>query len=352
MVLKKKVAIIVSRLDQLGPVKVIQDLVNSLVVNDELEISVFYLDKLVDPQVKIKVPVELLDRSKFPFGNFDIVHTNGIRPDLFAFLNRKKIGYHISTVHNFVFEDLSYTYNKFISLIFGNIWLMLWRRADKLVCVSGEMKKYYSKWFPPSKLEIIYNGIAEPDNSIIPDNDVIQVINDFRLRGLKIIGSAGILTKRKGMDQLLYMIAATNESAFLIFGDGKELQVLKDLAIKLEIIDRCLFCGFRNDAVNYFKFLDIFITPSRSEGFGLVLIEAVQQKVPVICSDIAVFRELFNNEEVTFFKLEDMTSMAVALKVSVETGNIKADLAYTRYLNTYTDKLMAKRYLELYQSAS
>jgi len=75
----------------------------------------------------------------------------------------------------------------------------------------------------------------------------------------------------------------------------------------------------------------------------------MSQRIPVICSDIEVFKELFNEEEVTFFKLDDTSSLIHALKTALKTGNIKADLAYTRYMNNYTDRLMAKRYFELYQ---
>ncbi|MDO9580630.1 MAG: glycosyl transferase, partial [Bacteroidales bacterium] len=85
------------------------------------------------------------------------------------------------------------------------------------------------------------------------------------------------------------------------------------------------------------------------EGFGLALVEAVQQRVPVICSDIEVFKELFDEEEVTFFRLNDTISLIQALNKSQKTGNVKAELAYKRYLNNYTDKLMAKRYYELYR---
>ena len=103
--------------------------------------------------------------------------------------------------------------------------------------------------------------------------------------------------------------------------------------------------------MNYFRYFDFFVMPSRSEGFGLALIEAVQQKVPVICSDIEVFKELFNCDEVTFFKLEDRSSLIEAMKAAKETGRGKVDLAYARYQNNYTDRHMAKRYYELYQSA-
>jgi glycosyltransferase involved in cell wall biosynthesis len=346
-----KIAIIVSSIKQLGPIKVVQALVNSLIEFKELEIKVFYLDKTTDPEVKILVPMERFRSHSFNFDDYDIIHTTGIRPDLIAFINRKKIRYHISTIHNLVFEDLSYTYNRFISLIFGNIWMMIWRRADILVCVSETMKNYYSKWFFPVKLEVIYNGIANPEKSFLPDSDLIRDIDLLRSEGLKILGFAGILTKRKGLDQLISLLAKETGLALIILGDGKGLPALMQLVKRNGLTGRCLFFGFRSNAINYFRLFDFIIIPSRSEGFGLVLIEAAQQKVPIICSDIEVFRELMNADEVTFFKLEDITSLTNALKVATETRYKKPDLAYIRYSDNYTDKLMAKRYYDLYKSA-
>jgi len=351
MTAKLRVAIIVSRIDQTGPVMVIRSLVNSLVFFNELTIQVFYIDKKVDPLVKINLPVARLDYFKFRFSDYDIIHTNGIRPDLFAFIYRKRIKYHISTIHNFVFEDLFYTYNSFISCFFGNIWLLLWKRADKLVCVSEAMKYYYSKWFPESKMEVIYNGISENGNSFKPDYDIIRSIDNFHSEGLKVLGTAAILTKRKGIDQVLHLLVEKKELALVIIGDGKELPELIRLSEKLKISHRCMFFGFRSNAECNFRYFDFFIMPSRSEGFGLALIEAVQQKVPVICSDLDVFKELLSAEESVFFKLDDLASLVDATKMVMETGNKKTDLAYTRYINNYTAMQMAKQYYQLYESA-
>jgi glycosyltransferase involved in cell wall biosynthesis len=124
-----------------------------------------------------------------------------------------------------------------------------------------------------------------------------------------------------------------------------------NLSEKLKISDRCLFCGFRSNASVYLRYFDIFVMPSRSEGFGLALIEAIQQKIPVICSDISVFKELFSDNEVTFFELGDQGSLADAIKTVTETGHNKAELAYAKYLNHYTSSIMAKNYYELYKSA-
>ena len=207
----------------LGPVIVMQNLVNSLSRFDGLLIKLFYLDKKVDQNIRFTVPANRLIPRDFCFEDYDIIHTNGIRPDLFAFLNRKKIKYHISTIHNFVFDDLAFTYNRLTSLIFGNIWLILWKRADKLVCVSEKLKGYYAKWINETKLVAIHNGISVADPGIIPDSDIIEAIDRFRLQKLKVLCCVGILTKRKGIEQVLHLIAEEKEFALIIIGEGKRV---------------------------------------------------------------------------------------------------------------------------------
>lgn len=349
---KIRIAIIIPRLAALGPVFVMQNLVNSLYDDKVFSITVFYLDSKVASNVRMSVPVKQLKREKFQFNDFDIIHTNGIRPDLFAYQNRKKIKYHISTIHNFVFEDLGFTYNKLISFLIGNMWLLLWKRADKLVCVSNSMKTHYSKWFSSSKLEVIYNGIAEIDKNHVTDNDVIRTIKKFKSRELKVVGTAGILTRRKGFEQILHLVSADKSLAAVIIGEGKELSNLRHLSEALNISERCEFCGFRSNAVVYFKYFDLFIMPSKSEGFGLALIEAVQQRVRVICSDIGVFRELFTGDEVTFFKSGNQTDLSSAFRIASETGKTKTEEAYIRYVNNYTAALMARQYSEVYCSSN
>lgn len=348
---KIKVAIIVPRIVQLGPILMIKELVNFLSKMNTLNINVFYIDKYIDPLVRMTVQVERLDPKKFPFDKFDIVHTNGIRPDLFAFRHRKKIKYHISTIHNFVFDDLKFTYSKFISLIFGNVWLKLWGRADKLVCISDEMKNYYRKWFPEPRLDMIYYGITEAESNLMPDRDIIQTIEGFHSQGMKVIGTACIVTKRKGLDQLLYLIAREKKLSLLILGDGKEMETLLLLAKKLKISDRCIFCGFRSNASVYFRFFDFIILPSVSEGFCRVLVEAAQQQVPVICSNISVFKELFDEKEVHFFKLNSIDSLAEAVRSVNESPENRTEAAYSKYKNRYTVGHMAYHYMNLYQSA-
>jgi glycosyltransferase involved in cell wall biosynthesis len=346
-----RVAIIIPRLTLLGPVIIMQNLVNEIYNCRDLTIKLFYIDREQETGMNISVQVERLDRRKFRCEDFDIIHTSGLRPDLFAFRNRKKIKYYISTIHNFVFDDLAYSYGVLASKIFGNIWIMLWKRADKLVCVSDTLKQYYSNWFSPVKLIVIHNGIKNPVNPLSPDPEIEKIIEKYRSEELKVIGFVGILTRRKGLDQLLYLIAAEPGFALIIIGDGKEHAELQQLSLRLDVADRSCFYGFRRNVSDYFHYFDFFVMPSRSEGFGLALIEAVQQKVPVICSDLPVFRELFTSNEVTFYEKDNITSLQSALRTACAEGKSKTGPASQKYESRYTSRIMGDKYLELYKSA-
>jgi glycosyltransferase involved in cell wall biosynthesis len=89
--------------------------------------------------------------------------------------------------------------------------------------------------------------------------------------------------------------------------------------------------------------------PSRSEGFGLSLTEAVSKKVPVLCSDLPVFRELFSNDEISFFHSNDVKSLTDSvLNVSYADSN-KPESAYARYRKSYTADRMVEQYVLTYE---
>jgi glycosyltransferase involved in cell wall biosynthesis len=346
-----RVAIIIPAIAQAGPVLVMKFLTDELLRSEDYYIKVYYIDKKVDQDLRFSVPVECLSAGRFPFNDFDIIHTNGLRPDLFAFRNRKKIRYHISTIHNFVYKDLSFRYRGIISWLIAHVWLILWKRADKLICVSAAIKDYYLAWFPETKLAVIYNGIPEHKIENTLDKDITQIIDHYHSKGFTVLGVASNLNQGKGIDIVLKLMARDNDLSMVIIGTGPELMNLKELARKYNINNRVYFSGYKTFAVSYMKYFDLIVVPSRSEGFCLSLVEAVQQMAPVVCSDIPVFRELFNEEEVTFFDLDNTDSLATALQTANRTRKSKTDLAYYTYRNRFTSQLMSQKYLELYKSA-
>ena len=99
---------------------------------------------------------------------------------------------------------------------------------------------------------------------------------------------------------------------------------------------------------------DLVIQPSLNEGFGLVLIEAMAAKVPLLVSDISAHIELLNGNEfgTTYSKL-DISELAT--KIELAANDIKhysdtLDMARKHVEEKFTIQNTAEQYLELYKT--
>lgn len=77
-----------------------------------------------------------------------------------------------------------------------------------------------------------------------------------------------------------------------------------------------------------YKNATLFIQPSYYEGFGIPLIEAMCFGIPIICSDIPVFREICGNQ-VTYFNPDDKQSIAQSISFSIN-NKVKCNYAKWR----------------------
>jgi len=343
-----RIAFILPSLANRGPIIVIRDIVNSLVDKVSL-VNVYYFDDIIELDFQAETRrINFLE--KFDFTMYEIIHSHGIRPDAYVRLNRKRIpGKCVSTMHNYIKEDLSDKYNWVIASVFSRIWCRLLSKHDKIVALSRDMMEYYSSLLTNSKLTYIYNGRGEIHEvkSINEGDD--KRISCFR-KGLCIIGAACLLFKHKGLEHVIEYLESNTEYGFLVIGDGPEKKNLLYLAKKLNVSERCLFLGYRQNATRYFQYFDIYAIPSRSEGFPLALIEAASFKKPVICSDIKVFREIFGDDEVAFFHLDDNESFSLSMESLRKNMDTFSKNIYKKYRKAYTVKIMAKNYLKLYES--
>jgi glycosyltransferase involved in cell wall biosynthesis len=84
--------------------------------------------------------------------------------------------------------------------------------------------------------------------------------------------------------------SAPQNSCLIVVGDGGERQILEERAKGLGIVDRVHFEGTQN-ASRYYSIADLVLVPSRYEGYGLVIVEALAAGKPVIATDVGVARE-------------------------------------------------------------
>ncbi|WP_220681168.1 glycosyltransferase family 4 protein [Methanofollis formosanus] len=114
----------------------------------------------------------------------------------------------------------------------------------------------------------------------------------------KIVLFVGSLTPRKAPDVLVkamrLVLRDCPDSRLLFVGDGYYRNELETLAEEYGILDQIAFMGFVDDDTKKlcYSASDIFVLPSRSEGFGIVLLEASAYGLPLVVSDLEVFRSV------------------------------------------------------------
>lgn len=341
-----KIAYIFPSLDNQGPVVAGANLIKSLMPHVDL-IDVYYFK----PICNISMPVPSHQISFFhdiDFAKYDVIHSYGALPDLYLAKNRRKINSKVaSSMHNFLSVDLGQLYNPVKSFLYRKLWLLALRYHKNIVVSSNSMKKYYEKLFFTKKhYSIIEYGIEKKvPNKISSYED--KVITDFKSNRI-LIGSVGLLIKRKGFHQLISFLKNNPSYAVMIIGDGEEKEALINLSELYGVSDQLLLLGYKDNSVDYYSYFDIYGMVSYSEGCSLAMIEAMSQNVPIVCSDIPNHRDCVSSEEVSYFTLDSQSSLENAIFLASKHLSF-AENSYKRYLNTYSLEAMAEKHIKFYR---
>lgn len=344
-----KVLLIVPSLIKSGMVNVAVDIAEGISTSSGFAIDICYLDERTSER-KFIGNFKIFHFSIFKvlcLKKYDIVHSHGLRPDslnlLLKILFNKK---HISTIHNYIYDDVFNTHGKFLAKILGIIWPLILRNLSSVVVLSSHAKEYYEDR-GIKNLDIIYNGRSI--NSIFISQEDLSLLSNLKVQ-YKLIGIHCEVTKRKGISQVINSLASDKLSncALVVIGGGIEISQLKIQAFNLNILNRVFFIGYRDNPYGIVEQLDCYVMPSYSEGFGLSLIEAALLERTIVCSNIPIFRELFNEDEVLFFELNNIDSLIQAITIALGDAKSFAIKSHGKALQSFTMRSMIDTYLDLY----
>ncbi|HHW74846.1 MAG TPA: glycosyltransferase [Firmicutes bacterium] len=172
-----------------------------------------------------------------------------------------------------------------------------WTGARRVhyIAVSSSLAGELAAWgIPPGKISVIHNGIDPAAFESTADRFAQR-----RNGGRVVVGTAARLAPQKG---LLYFVKAAAVLAplfpqvrFMIFGEGPGRPSLERLARRLGLGGRLLFCGHSYDLPRRLAGIDIFVLPSLTEGFPLILLEAAATGCAMVASQVGGIPELIEN---------------------------------------------------------
>ena len=202
-----------------------------------------------------------------------------------------------------------------------------YRFASGLIAVSKGIKNEMCQLakIEPSKVQVIYNPVTKG----IDINEVYKADN-IKLwdghDGLKIL-SVGSLKTQKNHETLLRaikLIPSKYKAKLIIIGEGPLREHLLNIINQLEISNQVSMPGFIIDPYPWFASADIFVLSSRWEGFGNVIVEALECGTQVVSTNcFSGPSEILDNGRFgQLVPVQDPESMALAIE---KTYNNKID---------------------------
>lgn len=131
-----------------------------------------------------------------------------------------------------------------------------------------------------------------------PKNE--QLISRWSLRGRRVLLTVGRMDaaeQAKGFDEILdilpRLIGEAPDLVYVAVGEGSDRARLQAKAAALGLKGHSVFPGYvsESEKLEYYRLADVFVMPSRLEGFGYVFLEAMAAGLPVIASKVDGSRE-------------------------------------------------------------
>ncbi len=221
-------------------------------------------------------------------GDFDLVHTHGVRANLMGRLAARRSGKRkvVTTVHSLLEMD----YPGLLNRLAGTLSERATREGtDHFITVSRGLKDQLVRGgVTESKISVIYNGIPMDGFGVIQERGSAR-----RKLGLApgepLVGIVARLHPVKGHRFFLAaareVLAQRPDTRFIIVGDGPSRHALEALAARMGVTGRVLFTGFVEDVYSLMNDLDLLVISSLWEGFGLTAVEAMALGVPVVATE-------------------------------------------------------------------
>lgn len=271
----------------------------------------------------------------------DVVHCNIYFHSIMVMIAAKLAGVKIRITHSHsAMADLEKNnIKKRINKIIQ--WLLNYFCTSKLACSKEAGNALFGKY----DFEIISNGI-EFDKFYYNEEMRIKYRKDLKIAKNEIvIGHVGRLEQVKNhkflLDIFKSILNKNSNYKLILVGSGTLENELKEYSKKLNIKDKVLFLGNRNDINKILNCFDIIVFPSIYEGLPISLVESQANGLKIIASD-TISKEVDITNNIKFYSLEKSAKdwANQVLLINKTRKNVKEYINNSDYsIKTTTNKL-------------
>jgi glycosyltransferase involved in cell wall biosynthesis len=231
--------------------------------------------------------------------------------------------------------------------------------THQMVAVSPAVQDYLVNRIrlPQRKVTLINNGVANPGPTSVEQKRLLK-----QALGIKsddfVIGSCGrLFDQYKRFSDLIQAFALVRKrianAKLLIVGEGPDEAMLRNLAAQLGVTDGVLFAGYQGETRPYYDVMDIFALASANEAFGLVLVEAMYAKLPIVATRVGgIPSVVIDSKTGLLVEPKDPVALADRLLVLINSAELRTSMGqqgHERALAEFGAERYVREFDELYQ---
>ncbi|MGG3912312.1 glycosyltransferase [Rossellomorea vietnamensis] len=208
----------------------------------------------------------------------------------------------------------------------------LYEIFDKVYVVSNEAEKKLIRKIPSikGKTEVFVNVVSQVD--ILSQSQIGEGFNDD-FHGKRIL-TVGRLSREKGQDlairALARLIKEGHKVKWYCIGEGNARYEYEQLISQLNVEEHFILLGAKSNPYPYIKQCDLYVQPSRYEGYCITLIEARCLRKPIVTTNVNGADEQIK---------QGITGVIVNKDEGSLYNSVKTLIMNSKLMNTYSNNL-------------
>ena len=262
----------------------------------------------------------------------------------------------IVTTHDLIFLRFPDYYPWFDRQFYTIKFKYACRNADRIIAISEQTKRDIIEYFgiPGNRIEVIYQNCSSIFMSPVSAEEKKRIALTYNLPE-KYLLNVGTIESRKNALLIVKALKELPEDIHLVF-IGKETpyaREVKDYVLKNDLEDQVHF--LKNipftDLPGIYQQAEIFVYPSKFEGFGIPVIEALHSNVPVIAAKGSCLEEAGGPNSV-YIDPEDEDDLTDAISYILNHPEEKQKMISlgAEFVKKFSNPIIAKKIIETYQT--
>jgi glycosyltransferase involved in cell wall biosynthesis len=224
-------------------------------------------------------------------------------------------------------------------------------RASTVACVAADIAGIVERYNARIRTCVVHSS----SSGFIADPATTRSIRDAH-PGKWLIGNVAALDNaQKGQEYIIevarQVVTSHPDLHFMLVGGGDDEAMLRE---RVGDLPNVTFYGFVDNVGDYLAAFDLFILPSNKEGIGGILLDAMDQSLPVIASRVGGLPEIVRDgDNGLLIEPRSPEQLQVAILRAYENPELCARLGQSgrAFASKFTAAAMAEQYLQLYARA-